>query len=126
MRLFLTGTCDDVTRWLPPPQWEPAWQSEATRECGNGETGPSGAWGEHTVRTVYAGAALYLDTILRCIQAMAGALTAESTPYVMNALARAGMEAGAQLWVATSAGYRSEAAGCPVLADPRLGSPVPR
>jgi hypothetical protein len=50
------------------------------------------------VRTVYAGAALYLDTILRCIQAMAGALTAESTPYVMNALARAAMEAGAQLW----------------------------
>lgn len=74
MRLFLAGTCDDVTRWLPPPQWEPAWQSEAARECGNGETGPSGEWGEHTVRTVYAGAALYLDTILRCIQAMAGAL----------------------------------------------------
>lgn len=98
MRLFLTGTCDDVTRWLPPPQWEPAWQSEAARECRNGETGPSGAWGEHTVRTVYAGAALYLDTILRCIQAMAGALTAQSTPYVMNALARAAMEAGAQLW----------------------------
>ena len=63
-----------------------------------GETGPSGEWGEHTVRTVYAGAALYLDTILRRIQAMAGALTAESTPYVMNALARAAMEAGAQLW----------------------------
>jgi hypothetical protein len=73
MRLFLAGTCDDVTRWLPPPQWEPAWQSEAARECGNGETGPSGEWGEHTVRTVYAGAALYLDTILRCIQAMARA-----------------------------------------------------
>jgi hypothetical protein len=98
MRLFLACTCDDVMRWLPPPQWEPAWQSEAARECGNGETGPCGAWGEHTVRTVYAGAALYLDTILRCIQAMAGALTAESTPYVMNALARAAMEAGAQLW----------------------------
>jgi hypothetical protein len=62
MRLFLTGTCDDVRRWLPPPQWEPVWQSEAARECGNGETGPSGVWGEHTVRTVYAGAALYLWT----------------------------------------------------------------
>jgi hypothetical protein len=70
----------------------------AARECGNSEAGPGGAWGDDTVRTVYAGAALYLDTILRCIQAMAGALTAESTPYEMNALARAAMEAGAQLW----------------------------
>jgi hypothetical protein len=78
MRLFLAGTCDDVIRWLPPPQWEPAWQSEAARECGNSEAGPGGAWGDDTVRTVYAGAALYLDTILRCIQAMAGALTAEA------------------------------------------------
>jgi hypothetical protein len=98
MRVFLAGTCDDVMRWLPPPRWEPAWQSEAARECGNSEVGPDGAWGDDTVRTVYAGAALYLDTILRCIQAMAGALTAESTPYEMNALARAAMEAGAQLW----------------------------
>jgi hypothetical protein len=44
MRLFLAGTCEDVMRWLPPPQWEPAWQSEAARECWNGENGPSGAW----------------------------------------------------------------------------------
>lgn len=98
MRLFLAGTCDDVMRWLPPPRWEPAWQSEAARECGNCETGPGGAWGEVTSAAVDAGAALYPDTILQCIQAMAGALTAESTPYVMNTLAWAAMEAGAQLW----------------------------
>jgi len=26
---FLLDACDDVSRWLPPPQWDPAWQSEA-------------------------------------------------------------------------------------------------
>jgi len=98
MRLFLAGTRDDVMRWLPPPRWEPAWQSEAARECTNSEAGPAGTWGEDTIRTVYAGAALYLDTILRCIQGLADALTPETTPYVVNAVARAAMEAGAQQW----------------------------
>jgi hypothetical protein len=98
MRLFLAGTREDVMRWLPPPQWEPAWRSETARETGNAEAGPAGAWGEDTVRTVYAGAALYLDTILRCIQGLADGLTPETTPYVANAMARAAMEAGAQLW----------------------------
>jgi hypothetical protein len=98
MRLFLAGTREDVMRWLPPPQWEPAWRSEAAREIGNAEAGPAGAWGEDTVRTVYAGAALYLNTILRCIQGLADGLTPETTPYVANAMARAAMEAGAQLW----------------------------
>jgi hypothetical protein len=111
MRLFLAGTREDVMRWLPPPQWEPAWRSEAAREIGNAEAGPAGAWGEDTVRTVYAGAALYLDTILRCIQGLADGLTPETTPYVANAMARAAMEAGAQLWW---------------LLEPRLGSTVPR
>src|ERR1035438_1106374 len=67
-RLFLAGMRDDVMRWLPPPRWEPVWQSAAARECANCEAGPAGTWGEDTIRTVYAGAALYLDTILRCIQ----------------------------------------------------------
>lgn len=67
MRLFLAGVREDVMRWLPPPQWEPSWRSEAAREIGNSEAGPAGAWGEDTVRTVYAGAALYLDTILRSV-----------------------------------------------------------
>jgi hypothetical protein len=62
MRQFLLDTCDSVNRWLPPPHWEPAWQSEAARECANIERGPGGAWGEDTVRTVYAGGALYIDT----------------------------------------------------------------
>ena len=93
MKHFLLDTCDNVIRWLPPPQWEPAWRSEAGRECANTERGLGGAWGEDTVRTVYAGGALYLDTVLRCIRAMADALTPETTPYVLNALARAAMEA---------------------------------
>lgn len=59
MRLFLAGARDDVTRWLPPPRWEPAWRSEAAWEIGNSEAGPAGAWSEDTIRTVYAGAALY-------------------------------------------------------------------
>jgi hypothetical protein len=41
---------------------------------------------------------LYLDTVLRCIRAIAGTLTPETTAYETNALARAAMEAGAQLW----------------------------
>lgn len=98
MRLFLADTRDDVTRWLPPPRWEPAWRSETAWEIGNSGAGPAGAWGEDTIRTVYAGAALYLDTILRCTQGLADALTPQTTPYVANAVARAAMEAGAQLW----------------------------
>lgn len=98
MRLFLADTRNDVTRWLPPPRWEPPWRSEAAREIGNSKAGPAGAWGEDTIRTVYAGAALYLDTILRCTQGLADALTPQTTPYVVNAIARAAMEAGAQLW----------------------------
>lgn len=98
MEQFLLDTCDDVRRWLPAPQWEPTWQSEAARECANTERGPGGPWGETAVRTVYAGGALYLDTILRCVRAMTDALTAETTSYVVNTLARAAMEAGAQLW----------------------------
>jgi len=38
---FLLDACDDVSRWLPPPQWDPAWQSEAARECAS--TGSSRA-----------------------------------------------------------------------------------
>jgi hypothetical protein len=95
--MFLAGTRDDIVRWPPPPQWEPGWRSEAAREIGNCEAGPAGAWGEDTIRTVYAGAALCLDTILRCIQGLADALTPQTTPYVVNAIARAAMEAGAQL-----------------------------
>jgi len=98
MKMFLAGTRDDIVRWLPPPQWEPAWRSEAVREIENSEVGRVGAWGEDTIRTVYAGAALYLDTILRCIQGLADTLTPQTTPYVVNAIARAAMEAGAQLW----------------------------
>jgi hypothetical protein len=98
MKQFLLDTCDDVMRWVPPPQWEPAWQSEAAGECANTERGPSGPWGEETVRTVYAGGALYLDTILRALWAMADTLTPQTTAYVLNTLARAAMEAGAQLW----------------------------
>lgn len=98
MKPFLAGTRDDAMRWLPAPRWEPAWQSEAALECANSEAGPVGAWGEDTIRTVYVGAALYPDTILRCIQGLADGLTRQTTPYVVNALARAAMEAGAQLW----------------------------
>jgi hypothetical protein len=98
MKLFLVGTCHDVSRLLPAPQWEPAWRSEAAEECANAEHGPGGPWGEDAVRTVYAGGALYLDTILRCVAALGNALSPETTPYVLEALARAAMEAGAQLW----------------------------
>lgn len=99
MGVFLASTREDVMRWLPPPRWEPTWQSEAARECANCEAGPVGAWGEDTIRTVfYADAALYLDTVLGCIQSLADGLTPETTPYVGNAVARAAMEAGARLW----------------------------
>jgi hypothetical protein len=83
-RLFLAGMRDDVMRWLPPPRWEPVWQSAAARECANCEAGPAGTWGEDTIRTVYAGAALYLDTILRCIQGLADALTRRSRSWRMS------------------------------------------
>jgi hypothetical protein len=98
LKEFLLGACDDISRWLPPPQWEPVWQSEAGRECANAERGPDGLWGEDQVRTLFAGGAMYLHTILDCVQAIAATLTPDTTPYVTETLARAAMEAGAVLW----------------------------
>ena len=98
LRAFLLSTCDNVSRWLPPPQWAPTWQSEAERECRNTEQGQAGPWGENPVRTVYTGGALYLDTILDCLRCLAGTLTPETTHYVVETVARAAMEAGAVLF----------------------------
>jgi hypothetical protein len=95
---FLLDTCDNVSRWLPPPMWIPTWRSEAEQECRNTEQGQLGRWGEDPVRAVYAGGALYLDTILDCLRSLAKTLTPEATHYVTEALARAAMEAGAVLF----------------------------
>lgn len=97
LRSFLLATCEEITRWLPQPMWVPAWKSEAARECANTERGQTGPWGEDPVRTVYAGGALYLDTILDCLRSLAATLTPETTHYVVETLARAAMEAGAVL-----------------------------
>lgn len=98
MKQFLLTTCQDVARLLPAPKWEPTWGSEAARECANTESGPAGPWGEDPVRTMYTGGALYVDTIMRCLCALADALSPETTPYVLEAQGRAAMEAGAVLW----------------------------
>lgn len=98
LKSFLLSTCQDVRRLLPAPRWEPAWQSDAAAECANSEHGPAGPWGEDPVRTAYTGGALYLDTILRCLCAIGDTLSPETTPYVLEAEARAAMEAGAVLW----------------------------
>jgi hypothetical protein len=98
MKTFLLNSCQDVMRLLPPPQWEATWRSDAAAECANAEIGASGPWGESPVRTVYAGGALYLDTILRCLAALGDALSPQTTPYVLEAIARSAMEAGAVLW----------------------------
>lgn len=47
---------------------------------------------------MYAGGALYLDTILDCLRNLARTLTPDTTHYVVEALARAAMEAGAVLF----------------------------
>ena len=98
LRHFLLSACDDVDRLLPPPKWDPAWGSDAARECANTEHGPAGPWGEDPVRTMYAAGALYLDTIMRCLRALGDALSPATTPYVLEAQARAAMEARAVLW----------------------------
>jgi hypothetical protein len=98
LRRFLFATCDEITQWLPPPQWIPTWNSEAARECANTERGPADPWGADPVLTVYAGGALYLDTILDCLRNLAVTLTPDTTHYVVEALARAAMEAGAVLY----------------------------
>jgi len=96
MKRFLAGTCADVKRWLPEPEWRPGWQSEAARERANGERRPVGPWGADTVRSAYTAAALYLEMVLQCMRAMAAALTTDTTPYVPYCLTRAAMEAGSQ------------------------------
>jgi len=100
MRQFLAGTCADLKRWLPEPEWRPGWQSEAARERANDERGPDGPWGAMPVRSAYTAAALYLEAVLQCMRALAACLTTETTPYVPYCLARAAMEAGSQaLWL---------------------------
>jgi hypothetical protein len=100
MKKFLDEICADLKRWLPEPQWHPAWQSEAAREYANDESGPDGPWGELPVRAAYLASALFLEAVLQCLRAMSAALTVETTPYVLYCLDRAAMEAGGQaLWL---------------------------
>jgi hypothetical protein len=100
MKGFLSDCCAEVGRWLPGPEWEPGWQSEAARERANTAQGPAGPWGKDPVRMVYTAAALFLEAVLQCLRAMGDSLTIETTAYVPNCLARAAMEAGSQaLWL---------------------------
>lgn len=96
MKQFLTDTCADVKRWLPEPEWSPGWQSDAAGEWANSEQGPGGPWGPDIVRSVYVAAAMFLEAVLQCMQAMAASITVDSTHYVPDCLARAAMEAGSQ------------------------------
>lgn len=96
MKRFLTETCTDLKRWLPEPEWQPGWQSEAAAERSNQEIGPSGVWGPAPVCSVYVAAALYLEGVLQCMRAMADIITTDTTHYVPNCLARAAMESGSQ------------------------------
>jgi len=66
-------------------------------KCANTKQGPAGLWGDEPVRSVYAGRALYVDTIARCLEALWDVLGPDTTPYVLQALARAAMEAAAVL-----------------------------
>jgi hypothetical protein len=52
MKRFLE-TCTGLQRWLPEPQWHPARQSEAARECANQETGPDESQGEPPARAAH-------------------------------------------------------------------------
>ncbi len=142
MRQFLSGTCADLKRWLPEPEWCPGWQSEASVERANQETGPVGPWGAGPVISVYMAATLYLEAVLQCISSMAATLGADTTPYVLYCLARAGMEAGSQaLWLlepgigarrrvarfmllrASGARHRAEEASRSGIADPLAETP---
>ncbi len=96
LRGFLLSTSADAGRLLPWP-WQPAWGSDAAAECANTEQGSAGPWGDEPVRSVYAGCALYVDTMVRCLETPWDVLGPDTTPYVLQALARAAMEAAAVL-----------------------------
>jgi hypothetical protein len=121
LRLFLVGTREDVMRWLPAPQWEAAWRSEAAREIGKAEAGPAGAWGKDTVRTVYAGAALYPRHDLAVYPGLGRRPYAgdHSVRGERNGTRRDGGRGSAV--VAARAAYRGTAQGCP-----GSGWPAPR
>lgn len=89
IKRYLAATCEEVERWLPGPEWRAGWQSEAAAELANAELGPAGPWGEAPVRAVHLAAALYLAAVLACLRAMGDSVTADTTAYVPNALARA-------------------------------------
>jgi hypothetical protein len=61
-----------------------------------GGLGVRGLWGDLPVRSAYAAASL-LDAVLQCLSAIGSVLTTEATQYVINCLARAALEAGAQV-----------------------------
>jgi hypothetical protein len=142
MKHFLSGTCAEVKRWLPEPEWRPGWQSEAANERANQEAGPNGPWGADPVRAVYTAAALYLEMVLQSLRALRASLSTDSTPYVPYCLARAAMEAGSQaLWLlepgigarrrvarfmlirASGAQHRAEEAAKTGIADPNAETP---
>ena len=85
MKRFLADTCADLKRWLPEPEWQPGWQSEAARDRANHERGPEGPWGAKPVRSAYTAAALYLEAVLQCVRALTACLETETTPYVLTA-----------------------------------------
>lgn len=94
---FLTRTCEDAGRWLPGTGWQPAWQSEAEGEIGNGELRADGSpWGKKPVRTAYAAATVFLFAALDALLALRDSVNVSSTSYVPGVLSRATMEAGSQ------------------------------
>jgi hypothetical protein len=96
---FLSRTCDDLLSWLPGTGWQPAWQSEASRELSNSEIRADGtAWGDVPVRTAYAAASVFLLTAADCLRTMEASVNVLTTTYTSSVLARAVMEPGAQAW----------------------------
>lgn len=97
IRNYLTSARVDILQWLPGPEWNPAWKSEAASELGNSEMRRDGSpWGELPVLWTYATAWLFISAGIDCLDAMCVCITTDTPAFVPNALTRIALEAGAK------------------------------
>jgi hypothetical protein len=95
----LTATVDFGVRVLKAPRWQPALDSEASRELTSLPTRRDGnPWDEDTARWTYAAASLLMTGVIDNLGSIRG-LMGEPMPAIgPRVLARSAMEIGATAW----------------------------
>ncbi len=92
-------TTADVADWLTSPLvWTPQPGSPGQAEVTNTESGPQGPWGDRSVRTAYAAAAMGIKVATEYARSMEAIIAPLRSPLVPETLARSALEAAASSW----------------------------